>query len=73
MRVPFNVETVTMSLTEREGCVKCRALGYSRRENRCWAGSSVVERWPYKPVVAGSSPVPPTHASGVWVQSRKVE
>ncbi len=25
-----------------------------------WAGSSVVERWPYKPDVAGSRPVPPT-------------
>lgn len=29
------------------------------------AGSSAVERWPYKPDVAGSSPVPPTTLGGV--------
>jgi hypothetical protein len=29
------------------------------------AGSSAVERWPYKPDVAGSSPVPPTLFSSV--------
>ena len=29
--------------------------------HRAWAGSSAVERWPYKPDVAGSKPVPPTN------------
>ena len=29
-----------------------------------WAGSSVAERWPYKPDVAGSIPVPPTKVVG---------
>src|SRR5262249_39168147 len=40
-----------------------RAL--ARNVARCFrAGSSVAERWPYKPDVAGSIPVPPTGWAG---------
>ncbi len=32
--------------------------------------AQLVERWPYKPDVAGSSPVPPTERSESWHRHR---
>ncbi len=50
----------------QNGLAKRNRYEYKRPLRR--ADSSVVERWPYKPVVLGSTPSPPTESSlpGVW-------